>query len=58
MWEREKERKVRKNTRNWEKYLYKLACSNYKALKQVKEEGFEKENSANLGREERLEEKQ
>jgi hypothetical protein len=40
------------------KYLYKLASSTYKTLKQVKEGGFEKGNSANLGREEKLEEKQ
>jgi hypothetical protein len=40
------------------KYLYKLASSTYKTLKQVKEGGFEKGNSPNFGREEKLEEKQ
>ena len=52
LWE--KERKVRK----LRKYLYKLVSSTYKTLNQVKELGFEKGNSANFGREEKLEEKQ
>ena len=53
--EREKSKEKHKKLR---KYLYKLASSTYKALKQVKEGGFEKGNSANLGREDKLEEKQ
>ena len=58
MREREKERKVRKKHKKLRKYLYKLTNSSYKALKQVKEGGFEKGNSPNLGREEKLEDKQ
>ena len=54
----EKARKVRKNTRNWENTFISLQVHPIKALKQVKEGGFEKANSANLGREEKLEEKQ
>jgi hypothetical protein len=39
-------------------YLYKLASSTYKTLNKVKEGEIEKVNSANFGREEKLEEKQ
>lgn len=55
---REREKSKEKTIRKLRKYLYKLASSTYKTLKQVKEGGFEKGNSANFGREERLEEKQ
>ena len=60
-WDKERKREKLGKTQEIEKlrkYLYKLASSTYKSLKQVKEGGFEKGNSSNLGREEKLEEKQ
>ena len=54
---REREKSKEKTIRKLRKYIYKLASSTYKTLKQVKEGGFEKGNSANFGREEKLEEK-